>query len=771
MKILIAEDDRIMRFMLEAVLQKRGYTVESASDGKEALGKAMAAPPDLIVSDVMMPEMDGFLLCKEVKAESRLRHIPVILYTATRCEAGEAELVRKLGAVRFVIKTGGIEPLLAAIKEEQEHIPPSAVGPAPEPACVQDVTSEYISVLSRKLYAKENELRRELDREKMYLDVAGAMLIALDRDGRISMVNKKGSAVLGWGEAELIGRDWFTTCLPPEIREEVAGVFKRLMAGDVKPVEHYENPVLDRRGERHLVAFHNAVVKDAEGQITGVLFSGEDVTERRSAEAEVRLKELFLDSATDHILVHDFDGNILYANEAVGKKHGCSPRELRGAKLSSIVVEPEGANIEQRMHDLKRSGSAIFNVQSVERDGSLLELEVHAKIIDAYGRKVVLTVGRDVTERKRVEEALFQAQKLDSIGLLSAGIAHDLNNLLGPILAYADFLRKSTPPGSAQHEDINEISMAAGRAAELVRQLLAFSRRQKLELKVLSLNSVVQGLDGMLRRVLREHVRLAYSLDPSVGMVKVDPGQMEQVVVNLALNACEAMPKGGTLTISTMTKDCPGGEGKRSCVLSVGDTGCGMEPDVLRRIFEPFFTTKDSGRGMGLGLSAVYGIVKQSGGEIHVESVPGKGSVFSICLPLADAPAAAASSPDPRAIGAVLVVEDDETMMRIAKRILSSSGYKVLGAVNGKEALGVLAEKSASISLVLTDMVMPELDGVGLAKEVVARYPGIRILCMSGYDDKQEELRTALGDKVGYLQKPFAPDVLLEKVGQVLSRA
>lgn len=653
MKILIAEDDKDLGFMLKTVLKKRGYEAESVLDGKAALEKALAWLPDVIVSDIMMPEMDGFMLCKEIKAAPELKNIPVILYTATRSEAGEEQLAKKLGAARLLVKVGGTGPLLGSIQDEIRRVAADKAGQGAPPSSGADVTAEYISVLSRKLYEKERELRSERDLAKMYLDVAGVMLVALDRDGRITMVNKKGAAVLGWGDGELLGKDWFSTCLPQEKVGEVRGVFAKLMAGELSPVEFYENPVRTKSGEMRTVVFHNSIIQDKTSAITGVLFSGADVTEQR-----------------------------------------------------------------------------------------------------------------------RAEEALFQAQKLDSIGQLSAGIAHDLNNLLGPILAYADFLRKSTPQGAAQQEDIDEITKAAGRAADLVRQLLAFGRRQKLEPKVLDLNEVVRGLEGMLRRITGERVRLVYALSPGGGMVKVDPGQMEQVIVNLALNAREAMPNGGTLSVSTGTEDGWKKGAGRAFVLTMSDTGSGMEPAVMRRIFEPFFTTKGAGRGLGLGLSAAYGIIKQSGGDIRVESRPGEGAVFRICLPLLEVQAApaAAGGRTPQACGAVLVVEDDETMLRISKRILAGAGYKVLEAVNGKEALRVLGEDPASVSLVLTDMMMPELDGVGLAKEVLSKYPGIRILCMSGYEDKQEELEAALGAKADYLQKPFAPDVLLKKVEQVLTR-
>jgi PAS domain S-box-containing protein len=389
MKILLAEDDKDLLLLLETSLRRRGYAVESAPDGQAALEKALASPPDLIVSDVMMPEMDGYMLCRKVKAAPELRGVPVILYTATRTETGEAELALKLGAVRMVIKTDGIGPLLAAIEEELKNAATAKPGPAVQAEGGEEVTAEYVRVLSRKLHEKERELRRERDLEKMYLDIAGVMIVALDAAGRITMANKKSASVLGYGENELAGKNWFDTCLPEELRAEVRGVFEKIMGGNVSLVENHENPVLTKNGEKRLILFHNSMIRGAGGEIAGVLFSGLDITAQRQA-----------------------------------------------------------------------------------------------------------------------EEALFQAQKLDSIGLLSAGIAHDLNNLLGPILAYADFLRKSTPQGSAQQEDINEISRAAGRAAELVRQLLAFSRRQKLELKVLNLNAVIKGLDGMLRRILGEQVRL-----------------------------------------------------------------------------------------------------------------------------------------------------------------------------------------------------------------------------------------------------------------------
>ena len=650
MTILIADDDNNILFLLELALGKLGYKVETAPDGLAAMEKALATPPDLIISDVMMPKMDGFMFCKKVKSDPRLKEIPVILYTATRSEKDEQELAAKMGASRLIIKTAGLEPLLEAVSEEIESIK-AGKNKAPAPLDAE-MDEDYIRVLSRKLHLSECELKKERDQAKMYLDIAGVMLVALDKDGRISMINKKGCAILGYDEGELQGKNWFDTCLPQEIRGAVKDVFKKLIDGNLYPVEYYENQVLTKSGEKRMIAFHNAVIRDA-AAITGVLFSGSDIT-----------------------------------------------------------------------------------------------------------------------DQKRAEEALFQAQKMDSIGQLSAGIAHDLNNLLGPVLAYADFLRKSMPAGDPRHGDIDEITKAAGRAAALVQQLLAFSRRQVLDPKVLDLNGVIKDLGGMLRKIISENIRIVYSLDPAAGFVKVDPAQMEQVIINLAVNARDAMEHGGTLTVTTVAEDLeragprpPG----RYFVLTVKDTGCGMDEPTLKRIFEPFFTTKEFGRGMGLGLSTVYGIVKQSGGEISAESKPGEGAVFHICLPLAGRPeeASGAGKPGNAGKGVVLVAEDDESMRRITKRILTGAGYGVVEAVDGKEALRLLGENSGAVSLLLTDMVMPELDGVDLAKEVISRYPGIKILCMSGYADKQSELEKVLKEKVGYIQKPFTPDALIKKMEEI----
>jgi nitrogen-specific signal transduction histidine kinase/CheY-like chemotaxis protein len=393
----------------------------------------------------------------------------------------------------------------------------------------------------------------------------------------------------------------------------------------------------------------------------------------------------------------------------------------------------------------------------------------------------VTGVLQDITERKQAQEALRQAQKLDLIGQLSGGIAHDMNNLLGPILGYADLLLKSLEPGDQRRADIEEIVKAADRATGLVRQLLAFSRRQVLESRVVKLNDIVSEMGGMLQRVISERPRLKLELSDNTGLVKVDPAQIEHALMNLALNARDAMPAGGDIIIETYGLEAvlpvPAAGGTvvpgKYAVLSVKDAGCGMDEATKSKIFEPFFTTKARGKGMGLGLSSVYGIVKQSGGEILVESFPGKGSVFKIYLPVSNERAAGKSAWLQAQIvgkGVVLLAEDDEPMRRITRRILEGAGYSVVEAVNGVEALKLLNSAREPVALLLTDVAMPEMDGIELSMEVIKKWPGIRILCMSGYVGKEDEFHNALGTKADFIQKPFNPDTLMRKVSEVLSR-
>ena len=378
-------------------------------------------------------------------------------------------------------------------------------------------------------------------------------------------------------------------------------------------------------------------------------------------------------------------------------------------------------------------------------------------------------------------EQLRTSQKLEAIGSLAGGIAHDFNNLLSVILSYTGFALDAAQKGDPQWEDLSEVKSAGERAATLVRQLLAFSRKQMLEPIALDLNQVTAELEKMLRRVLGEDIDFVQKLSPDLGLTFADPSQIEQVLMNLVVNARDAMPEGGKLTVETANAELDdeyaasheGVESGPYVMLAVTDTGCGMDEGTRARIFEPFFTTKDKGKGTGLGLSTVYGIVRQSGGDIHVYSEPGQGTTFKIYLPRKMSPAVVepkVSMAPTRLTGdeTILVVEDEEAVMNLAKRILGAAGYTVLTAASGGEALATCARHSGEIHLVLTDVVMPGMSGRVFAERLAKARPGVKVLYMSGYTDKAIAHHGTLDPGTKFIGKPFNSTDLTRKVREVL---
>ncbi|MBI4483969.1 MAG: response regulator [Acidobacteria bacterium] len=431
----------------------------------------------------------------------------------------------------------------------------------------------------------------------------------------------------------------------------------------------------------------------------------------------------------------------------------------------------------------------IFVSGSIGEERAIEVLKVGATdyiLKDRLGRlaPAVLRAVREVeehSERKKLEEQLRQAQKMEAIGQLTGGIAHDFNNLLTVINGYADLSLARLPEKDPAHKHLEEIRKAGHRAASLTHQLLAFSRQQILEPKVLDLNAIVVEMEKMLRRLIGEDIELACALAPDLGRVKADSGQIEQVIMNLAVNARDAMPQGGKLTIETANVELDEAYARNHVavrpgayvLLAVSDTGCGMDKEVQSHLFEPFFTTKEPGEGTGLGLSTVYGIVKQSGGNIWVYSEPGHGATFKIYLPAVEEVVAVASPEGarPLAMGGsetILLAEDDEPVRNLARQILEMHGYTVLEAQNGREALEICKRHEGPIHLMVTDVVMPQMSGRDLADRAAQLRPGIKLLYLSGYTGKAIVQHGVLEPGVAFLQKPFTPDALARKVREVL---
>jgi PAS domain S-box-containing protein len=509
----------------------------------------------------------------------------------------------------------------------------------------------------------------------------------------------------------------------------------------------------------------------------------QEAAARRLAEASARRLAALVASSEDAIIGIALDGTVTDWNAGAEHLFGYPAAEVTGRDV--FVLRPAGdREAGERTLDRLRQGEEVppYEAVRLRKDGSPVAVSVRLSPIRDRGGLVGFSlIYRDLTHAKRLEGQLLQAQKMEAVGQLAGGIAHDFNNLLTVISGYGELALDLLGPGDPARDLLGEICRAAERAAGLTRQLLAFSRKQVLEPRVVDLNEVVRDSEKMLRRLIGEDVLLTAALGPGLGHVKVDPGQVEQVILNLAVNARDAMPGGGRLTVETrnVELDEPYAAGHpevwpgRYVLLAVSDTGCGMDAVTRARVFEPFFTTKGVGQGTGLGLAVVHGVVKQSGGHVAVYSEPGRGTTFKIYLPqvegLHDArrshPGAGVA---PRGAETLLLVEDEGAVRRLAAEALRGSGYAVLEAAHGGEAVRLAEGHGGPIDLLVSDVVMPEMGGRILAERLSASRPGLRVLFVSGYTDDAVVRHGVLEAEAAFLQKPFTPAALARKVREVL---
>ena len=507
-----------------------------------------------------------------------------------------------------------------------------------------------------------------------------------------------------------------------------------------------------------------------------------DVTERHQAaaqleESEQRYRSLF-DHHPDAVFSLGLDGEFLSANRMCGMIAGYEPAELIGQSFAPLILDEHFDLVQKRFRAALAGTPQSYQAAIVNKGGHRVDLEV-ANIPILVGGNVVgvFGVAKDVTARNALEAQLRQSQKMETVGQLAGGVAHDFNNILAAISGFAELLRDDLEPDDPRRADTDEIIKGTRRGSELTRQLLAFSRKQVLQPVTVDLNLVVEETAAMLRPLLGATLHLVTLPAPSPAPVFADRTQLEQVLVNLALNARDAMPDGGTLTIEVGVRAASHGamSSPATVVLEVTDTGSGMTPEVAARIFEPFFTTKPLGQGTGLGLATVHGIVQQSGGTVRVRTAPGTGTTFTVTLPLAD-PVAVTANPVSdtvahRAAGTVLLVEDEEAVRTIAQRILQRAGYRVLTARHGADALRTLAESSENVDVLLSDVAMPEMGGVELARLAAERSPTIRIVLMSGYANADVGTIGKGGVVHGFLAKPFTAPALLDALREVVEDA
>ena len=604
----------------------------------------------------------------------------------------------------------------------------------------------------------------------------------LDAEARTVFVNERMAEMLGYSVVELLGRNLFSLAAA-NARSALEERIAPRMRGES---ERYETEFVRKDGTPLSATIRAIPLHDAAGAYVGALGIITDESERRRADealraSEARYRALF-ESSPFPKWVYDVETlRFLAVNDAAVRHYGYTREELLGLTAAEIHPAEELPALAKAV----AFGNPSFEHPSPwkhrRKDGTVIDVEVSWHPFVVEGRKSQMAVMHDVTYRTRLEAQLRQAQKMEAIGSLAGGVAHDFNNLLSVILSYASLAMESTELDSSLRADLDEIRIAGERAVGLTRQLLAFSRQQVLRPRLVDLNVMIGDTEKMLKRLLGDDIALCLRALDGSSVVDADPSQIEQIIMNLAVNARDAMRLGGELLIetanvelngsSTSSPDVPPGPYAK---LRVTDNGPGMDAATLGRIFEPFFTTKEAGRGTGLGLSTVFGIVSQSAGHIEVESEVGKGTTFTIYLPrIADGvPDVARSRSLPPVLTGtetVLLVEDDEQVRSTARMILRRSGYDVIEAANAGEALLICEEVDRHIDVLLTDVVMPRMSGRALARRLVAMRPALRVICMSGHTPAEVAGRDVLLDDVAYLQKPLTPDSLLRMMREVLS--
>ncbi len=632
----------------------------------------------------------------------------------------------------------------------------------------------------------EESLNRERDLAQKYLDIAGVMLVALDSEGRVSMINRRGCEILGCDCEEIIGTSWFDTFLPDKAREPVWGAFRELMAGRVDPVEYFENRILTKTGEKRDIAWHNTVLRNDHGDIVGTLSSGEDITERKRAEMDLRESEekyrTLVECSSDAILMLDKDRKIVSCNRAFLNLFGYAHDDVAGQSVR--IIHPSDSSF-------RSFGQAAYPVieshdsfraewEFARKDGRIIPAETVTSVITGPKGSVrgYVAIIRDITEKQQIQSQLHEAQKMEAIGTLAGGIAHDFNNLLMTIQGNASLMLLDADPGHRDYNSLKNIQAQVRSGAKLTSQLLGYARKGKYEVKPVDFNALVKDVLDAFGRT-RKEVTIQKELAADLPAIDADEGQMEQLLLNLFVNAADAMPTGGHLTIETNHTGHEGMAGKLYepkpggyVSLAITDTGVGMDKLTQERIFEPFFTTKEMGRGTGLGLASVYGIAKSHGGYIDVQSEEGRGTTFTVFLPVSKQTLPVrVESPEQVVEGneTVLIVDDEELVLEVGASLLERLGYDVHKAHSGQEAIELYEEKSMDIDLVILDMIMPQLGGGQVYDKLKETNPQVKVLLSSGYAVEGQASDILRRGCDGFIQKPFTIEALSQKVREVLA--
>jgi PAS domain S-box-containing protein len=610
-------------------------------------------------------------------------------------------------------------------------------------------------------------------------------VVVTGRDGQIEFVNPAFTRISGYSIEEVQGKTPRLLRSGLQDRAFYENLWSTILSGHV-----WRGVMTNRAKDQREYQIEATIspVRDRHGEITHFIGIQADVSDRvRQAaelrESEARYRSLVEGSAQGILIVQD--GQIVFSNREIARwVADGDPAALLGKKAIDLVAPEDRERVDAFRRSLLAGGPEARSLEYrvVADNGEVIWVESFAQPILWRGRPALQTTLIDVTKVRRLEEQLSQAQRLESVGRLAGGVAHDFNNILTVISSYIGFILDELALDSSLHEDATVVRDASRRAADLTRQLLAFSRRQILEMRTVSVNDVVAGLEKMVTRLIGEDIQVVSILDPGVRPIRADVSQIEQVIMNLAVNSRDAMPRGGVITIETANQSLDehyagthaGIRPGEYVMLAVTDVGTGMDKETQQHIFEPFFTTKPQGKGTGLGLATVYGIVKQMNGSIFVYSELGKGTTFKIYFPVSEHGAAQSQEAPLAEVSkqhaeTILLVEDDELVRRSAERILQGAGYQVIAATGSEQAIGIARDRARSIDLLLSDVVMPGMSG-GEMYEEIRKNRDVRVVFMSGYTDDTVVRHGILEGNVPFLTKPFTKQSLLVKVREAIAR-